>query len=72
MARRTSAAHDAAQREYEQAPSDAKPSARQLAARHDLAESTLHRAAWYHGTGNEQQRAEVAQQKATKARRKTK
>lgn len=47
MFRRTSAAHDAAKRDFDRAPPDKKPSARALAAKHYLAESTIHRAPWF-------------------------
>lgn len=47
MAGRPSAAQTAAQKQYEKAPADAKPSARELAAKHGLSESSIHRANWY-------------------------
>ena len=52
MAGRPTAAHEAAQKQYQKAPADAKPSARELAAKHGLSESTLHRADWYKGAGD--------------------
>lgn len=47
MKNKTSAAHDAAKRQYEKAPVDAKPTALELARKHGLHESTIHRAPWY-------------------------
>lgn len=45
MVGRTTAAHDAAEKEFKAAQH--KPSARELAARHGLSESTIHRAKWF-------------------------
>jgi hypothetical protein len=47
MAARYSAAQEAAKKQYEKAPAWDKPSARELAAKHGLAESSVHRADWY-------------------------
>lgn len=45
MGARPSAAQEAAEKEFKAARK--KPSARELAARHGLSESTIHRAKWY-------------------------
>lgn len=47
MAGRPSAAQDAAKKEYEEAPPDAKPTARDLAAKHGLSEASIYRARWF-------------------------
>jgi hypothetical protein len=47
MAGRPSAAQDAARKQYEKAPIGEKPSARELAAKNGLSESSIHRASWY-------------------------
>lgn len=52
MAGRPTAAHEAAKKQYEAAPRNAKPSATALARKHGLAESNIHRAAWYFGAGD--------------------
>jgi methylase of polypeptide subunit release factors len=50
MYKKTSAAHDAAKRQYESAPADAKPSALQLARDNGLDRTTIHRAEWFKPT----------------------
>lgn len=52
MVGRPTAGHEAAKTEYQAAPDNDKPSARVLAAKHGLSESTLHRAEWYRGAGD--------------------
>lgn len=47
MAGKPSAAHEAAKRQFDEAPADAKPTARQLARAHGLEETTIHRAKWF-------------------------
>lgn len=47
MAGKPSTAQDAARRQFERAPADKKPTAREMAQRHKLSESTIHRASWY-------------------------
>lgn len=47
MTRKASAEMAAAQRQYERAPADSKPSAAELAKKHNLHPSSIHRTAWY-------------------------
>ncbi len=47
MVGRASAANDAAKKQFEKAPENDKPSARELAQKHGLAESSIHRSAWF-------------------------
>lgn len=47
MTARPSAANDAAKKQFEKAPEGEKPSARELAAKHGLAESSIHRSVWF-------------------------
>jgi len=47
MSGKPSAASEAARKQFEKAPDDAKPSARELAQKHNLAESSIHRAPWF-------------------------
>lgn len=44
MAAKQSAAVDAAERQWKKAPAESKPSALELARRHKVSESTIHRA----------------------------
>lgn len=48
------AANEAARKEYEAAPIDKKPSARELARKHDVAESTIYRSAWFRAAQKEE------------------
>lgn len=52
MAGKPSAGQEAARRQWERAPEESKPSARELAARHGLSESTIHRAPWWKQRNN--------------------
>lgn len=47
MAGRQTAAHDAAEKQFNKAPEGAKPSASDLSRKHGLSESTIHRAKWF-------------------------
>ncbi len=53
MAGRPSAAQQAAQRQWERAPVDSKPSARELAAKHGMSESSIQKAAWWKNRNKE-------------------
>lgn len=47
MAGRPSAAQEAAKKQWDKAPADKKPNARELAAKHGMSESSIVRAAWW-------------------------
>ena len=55
MAGRPSAAQEAAKRQYERAPDDKKPSARELAAKQGMSESSIHKASWWKQRTNKNQ-----------------
>lgn len=53
MAGKPSTGQEAAKRQFDRAPADKKPSAIELAVKHGLAESTIHRSKWYVAYKNE-------------------
>jgi hypothetical protein len=67
MGARPSAAQEAAKKEYAKAPTYDKPTARELAAKHGLSESTVHRADWYRkATGKPPMKSAAKQQEKAK------